>query len=318
MKKSYIILAIFFVLFSSKFVEARTIEADPGIATTTPPDVTSIVDVTPSGGDAGGSSSCEVDDASIPEIEFYAGNCLSRSADVVDVDLNLRCATSASAYRSYCREENYSCSGGGVDASGHLIVPLCIRLLPENAATCLRRLHCSGTSSTPPAEMHPTDVVPATLSSINPQTAVAGASVLTLTVTGTHFNSSSVVLWNGRSKATTYVSATELHAQIDAADLVHEGTIPVSVMTAAVLTSSVNFTISAATVDTGTDVHPGGSETTHVGTDHPSDATSTDIPINSANGGGCVLNMGTSESLSFMSVGFGFVVGAFFMMRKKK
>src|SRR5207253_10721694 len=49
-----------------------------------------------------------------------------------------------------------------------------------------------------------------TLSSISPTSAVAGSGAFTLTATGTNFNSSSVVRWNGVSRTTTLVNSSQL------------------------------------------------------------------------------------------------------------
>ncbi|PYV11735.1 MAG: hypothetical protein DMG07_18565, partial [Acidobacteria bacterium] len=68
-----------------------------------------------------------------------------------------------------------------------------------------------------------------TLSSISPSSAVAGSAAFTLTATGTNFNSSSVVRWNGADRTTTFVSSTQLQAQILAGDIASAGTAPVTV-----------------------------------------------------------------------------------------
>ena len=70
--------------------------------------------------------------------------------------------------------------------------------------------------------------VPAT-TSLTPSTANAGGSDFTLTITGSGFNIGSVVQWNGASRTTTYVSATQLTASIAAADIATAGTAQVTV-----------------------------------------------------------------------------------------
>ena len=55
-------------------------------------------------------------------------------------------------------------------------------------------------------------------------TATAGSAGFMLTVTGPNFTPTSVVLWNGAVRATTYVSSTQLTAAISAADIANEGT----------------------------------------------------------------------------------------------
>lgn len=77
------------------------------------------------------------------------------------------------------------------------------------------------------------------LASISPRSMSAGNPAFTLTALGTAFTSSSVVQWNGAARSTTYVSPTELVAQINAADIAAAGTATVTV---ADPTSSVGTT----------------------------------------------------------------------------
>src|SRR5271168_2753264 len=58
-----------------------------------------------------------------------------------------------------------------------------------------------------------------TATSLNPSTVLSGGSAFTLTVTGTNFNSSSAIQWNGIPRTTTFVSSTSLQAAITAADI---------------------------------------------------------------------------------------------------
>jgi outer membrane protein assembly factor BamB len=85
---------------------------------------------------------------------------------------------------------------------------------------------------------------PMQISSITPASTGAGGSAFTLTVTGTDFSPQSQVLWNGSNRATTYVSATQLTAQISAADIAAPGTVPVSVSDPTNgLSNQITFTI---------------------------------------------------------------------------
>ncbi len=68
---------------------------------------------------------------------------------------------------------------------------------------------------------------------LSPTNQTAGGAAFTLTVTGTNFEPNSVVLWNGSSRTTTYVSAISLTAAITAADIATPGTANVSVTTPA-------------------------------------------------------------------------------------
>lgn len=61
------------------------------------------------------------------------------------------------------------------------------------------------------------------LASLSPAAGPAGGPTFTLTVTGSHFVSGSVIKWNGVNLATTYVSATQLTAQVPSSDLIANG-----------------------------------------------------------------------------------------------
>ena len=69
------------------------------------------------------------------------------------------------------------------------------------------------------------------LTSLSPTSVTAGGPAFTITVTGANFASSSVVRWNGASRATTYVRSTQLQASIPAPDIASIGTAQVSVVT---------------------------------------------------------------------------------------
>jgi subtilisin family serine protease len=69
--------------------------------------------------------------------------------------------------------------------------------------------------------------------SLSPSTVVAGAGGFTLTVNGSGFTAASVVNWNLSSRATTFVSGTQLRAAITDADVATVGTAQVSVFTPA-------------------------------------------------------------------------------------
>jgi hypothetical protein len=58
-----------------------------------------------------------------------------------------------------------------------------------------------------------------TISTLAPTSSIVGAGSLALTVNGTNFTRTSVVRWNGVERATTFVSANQLRADILGADL---------------------------------------------------------------------------------------------------
>ena len=93
-----------------------------------------------------------------------------------------------------------------------------------------------------------TDQTAPTIASLAPSTLVAGAATFQLTVTGTNFAPTAKVLWNGSDIPTTFDSATQLTAQVTAAQIAIPGSIAVTVLndTAAGGTSNVStFTVTA-------------------------------------------------------------------------
>jgi hypothetical protein len=98
-----------------------------------------------------------------------------------------------------------------------VVIVFALRLLPG----------CGGGGySAPP----PTNNPAPTITSVSPNSAVAGAAAFTLTVAGTNFLSSSAVQWNGSARPTMYVSSTQVQAQISAADVSAVGSVNVTVV----------------------------------------------------------------------------------------
>jgi len=84
------------------------------------------------------------------------------------------------------------------------------------------------------------------ITSLAPSSAIAGGDGFTLTVNGTGFISASVVNWAGSPRATTFVSPTEITADIDAADIAKTGTYKVTVVNPANeggTSAAVNFVV---------------------------------------------------------------------------
>ncbi|HTX76951.1 MAG TPA: IPT/TIG domain-containing protein [Terracidiphilus sp.] len=99
-----------------------------------------------------------------------------------------------------------------------------------------------------------------TLTSISPTNVAAGSGSFTLTVNGSKFlKSCSVIQWNGKSLATTFVSATQLTATVPAADVASNGTANVTVNNPAPgggTTAAQSFTIGPFPVPVLTSVSP--------------------------------------------------------------
>ncbi|MBS1807004.1 MAG: hypothetical protein JST84_02300 [Acidobacteria bacterium] len=85
-----------------------------------------------------------------------------------------------------------------------------------------------------------------TITSLSPNNIATGNSTFTLTVNGTGFVPNSVVRWNGENRVTTFVSSTQVTAQILASDVTTAGTAKVRVFNptpAGGLSGEVDFTI---------------------------------------------------------------------------
>jgi len=83
------------------------------------------------------------------------------------------------------------------------------------------------------------------ITSLSPASATAGGAGFTLTVTGTNFDSSSKINWNGSVLTTTYVSATSLTAPVAASLIANAGTATVTVTSAAGTSNNLTFNITS-------------------------------------------------------------------------
>jgi len=113
---------------------------------------------------------------------------------------------------------------------------------------------------------------PPVVSSIAPTSATAGGPGFALTVNGSNFSTGSIVLWNGNSISTTYVSATQLQGTIPGARIAAAGVAQVAVYTpgrSGGTSNLVAFTINAASTTTTT-------------TGAPLAITTTSLPVGTA------------------------------------
>src|SRR6266851_2289728 len=94
-------------------------------------------------------------------------------------------------------------------------------------------------------------VLPPTITALSasttqmPSTPYCSPVGFTLTVTGTNFVNGQVVNWNGSPRPTTFVSATQLNAEITYADTAFPGPVTVLVSGAGTSTSSLPFSLTA-------------------------------------------------------------------------
>jgi photosystem II stability/assembly factor-like uncharacterized protein len=125
-----------------------------------------------------------------------------------------------------------------------------------NAGTATVTVSSGGNTSNPFTFTINNPVPAAT--SLSPASAIAGGASFTLTVTGTNFVSTSTVNWNGSARTTTFVSATQVKATINASDIATAGTANVSVTNPAPgggTSGNVSFAINNA-VPTVTTISP--------------------------------------------------------------
>jgi hypothetical protein len=109
-------------------------------------------------------------------------------------------------------------------------------------------------------------IVPPTISSLSSSTTSSSSTPscsptgFTLTVNGANFVSNSVVDWNGSARATTFVSSTQLTANVQSSDIASAGTAAITVSNGGVASAPATFTISTSTpaAPTLTAISPGG------------------------------------------------------------
>ncbi len=134
-----------------------------------------------------------------------------------------------------------------------------------------------------------------TVKSLSQTSAVAGGAAFTLTVNGTNFTPGSVVQWNGTNQLTTYVSPTQLTAQITGPDIAAAGSATVSVLNGAPgggTSSSTPVTLSGSLPATAYFVAPNGNDT-NPGTITQPYLTIQKCATTVASGSTCYLRAGT-------------------------
>jgi len=92
-----------------------------------------------------------------------------------------------------------------------------------------------------------------TITTISPNSAVAGGAAFTLTINGTNFVAASTVKFGGTTPTTTFVNSTQLTAAISAASIASTGTPAVTVINPAPgggTSKAINFTITNGSVPT--------------------------------------------------------------------
>jgi ELWxxDGT repeat protein len=106
-----------------------------------------------------------------------------------------------------------------------------------------------------------------TLTGLSPGTAAEGSTTFTLTLSGSNFDSTAAVLWDGTSLATQFNSSSQLQAQVPASLVADEGTATVSVTEDSGTSNGLAFTISDAPLTlTAVNAPAGATEGTSTGT----------------------------------------------------
>jgi Chitobiase/beta-hexosaminidase C-terminal domain/IPT/TIG domain len=127
------------------------------------------------------------------------------------------------------------------------------------------------------------------ITSLSPSSAAAGGAAFKLTVTGTNFDSSAKINWNGSALTTTYVSATSLTASVSASLIAKAGSATVTVSSAAGTSNNLTFNIgSGASVPAVTALSP------------QSGAAGTSVTVTGTNfTGATAVNFGATPATSF-------------------
>ncbi|HET9697165.1 MAG TPA: choice-of-anchor D domain-containing protein, partial [Terriglobales bacterium] len=95
-------------------------------------------------------------------------------------------------------------------------------------------------------------IVPPSISSVFPDHRTAGSNGFTLNLKGSSFTSTSVVRLAGTTLPTTFVSASELNAQVSAALLTSVGDVGISVVDGQSTSSAVTFSVTGLTLNATT------------------------------------------------------------------
>jgi hypothetical protein len=86
-----------------------------------------------------------------------------------------------------------------------------------------------------------------TISGLFPTGAGAGGGPFTLTVNGANFDNGATIIFNGKSRSTTFVSATQLTVRIEASDIAATGLYPVTVINpSGAASQTATFTVTSA------------------------------------------------------------------------
>jgi 6-phosphogluconolactonase (cycloisomerase 2 family) len=132
-----------------------------------------------------------------------------------------------------------------------------VRKLAVGGIVSLLLLAGCGGGTSPSSITQPTSsgsTTTPTITTISPNSTVAGGAAFTLTINGTNFVAASMVNFGGSTPATTFLSSTQLTAAIPAASIASTGTPAVTVTNPAPgggTSKAINFTITSGTITSG-------------------------------------------------------------------
>lgn len=125
-----------------------------------------------------------------------------------------QCTASVNGSGDYSGYVNWSASAGTISNSGLFTAPSSPAAVTVTATSGANSSVFGSTTVT----VAPPNPVPS-ISSLSPSSAAVGAAGFTLTVNGSNFAAGSIIQWNGNTRATTYISSTQLSTTITSADL---------------------------------------------------------------------------------------------------
>jgi hypothetical protein len=127
------------------------------------------------------------------------------------------------------------------------------------------------------------------ITSLSPSSAAAGGAGFKLTVTGTNFDSSAKINWNGSALTTAFVSATSLTTSVPASLIADAGSATVTVTASVGTSNNLTFTIiNTAAIPTVTALNPA------------TGAAGTSVAVTGTNfTGATAVNFGTTPATSY-------------------
>ncbi len=148
------------------------------------------------------------------------------------------------------------CTGascGTIDATGKYTAPASIPNPPTVTARATSAVDSAKTATAAVNIMTAVNNPIPAITTISPTSGATGGAAFTLTVNGSNFVTGSVVRWNGSDRATAFINASQVSAQIPASDIAVARTAAITVFNPAPgggTSNSLTFTITGPTITT--------------------------------------------------------------------